>query len=101
MLCTPLFLGFATTFYPEVLEAALGMASVALAMPILASGPRPHGIGRLLLAGLAGGTALVVRQTALALPLALALLALFAPRNGRLVGHLPRTVPFLWVSPGR
>lgn len=65
---TPLLFRFPTTFYPEALEIALAGLCLLLVLS------RPLGkrrAARLVLAGLLGGMAVLVRQTAIALPLAL------------------------------
>lgn len=75
-LSTPLLFRFPTTFYPEALEIALAGLCLLLVLS------RPVGdrrAARLVLAGLLGGMAVLVRQTAIALPLALGLLMLVEP----------------------
>lgn len=75
-LATPLLFRLPTTFYPEALEVALAGLCVLLVF----SGPAsPISPGRLLLAGILGGLAVLVRQTAIALPLALGPLMLAEP----------------------
>jgi hypothetical protein len=74
VLATPFFFRLPTTFYPEALEIALAGLCVLLALPgYEGEGQRP---GRLVLAGVLGGLAVLVRQTAIALPLALGALML-------------------------
>ena len=71
---TPLFLRMPTTYYPEVMEIVFACGATLLAVQALS---RPSGPARTLLllaAGLIGGSGILVRQTALAVPLALSLL---------------------------
>lgn len=67
-LATPLFFRFPTTYYPEALEIALAGLCLLL---VLSCGDPEMRPGRLVLAGMLGGLAVLVRQTAIALPLAL------------------------------
>ena len=75
-LATPMLFQIPTTYYPEAMEIALAGLCVLLVLS------RDHGgvtAARLLLAGVLGGLAVMVRQTAIALPLGLGLLLLTEP----------------------
>ncbi len=67
-LATPLLFRLPTTFYPEALEVALAGLCVMLVFSQDSKWKEP---GRLVLAGILGGLAILVRQTAIALPLVL------------------------------
>ncbi len=78
---TPLFFRMPTTYYPEVLETVCAAGSTALTLAALrhASGRRPAA-ALLLAAGLLGGGGILVRQTSIAVPLALSVLIVLCDR---------------------
>ncbi len=80
---TPLFVRMPTTYYPEVMEATCAAGATALVLSAL---PRPSLRGRawlLVAAGLCGGCGILVRQTALAMPVALSVLIALSDRTQR------------------
>ena len=98
---TPLFFRMPTTYYPEVLEivfagaattltlSSLSLSSLSMATPVSSSAvpalSRPQRDRRtfmlLFAAGLLGGSGILVRQTALAIPVALAVLIFLSNRG--------------------
>ncbi len=77
---TPLFFRMPTTYYPEVMETVCATGATALTLTALR-----HSSGRtaailLLAAGLLGGSGILVRQTSLAVPLALSVLIVLCDR---------------------
>ena len=77
---TPLFFRMPTTYYPEVMETVCAAGATALALAALL---RPSGRAAavlLLVAGLLGGCGILVRQTSLAVPLALSVLIVLCVR---------------------
>ncbi|TLU73034.1 ArnT family glycosyltransferase [Lichenicoccus roseus] len=91
---TPLFFRMPTTYYPEVMEVVLAAGATVLTLSALAPDPgrdpamagapaRRPGSSRtiwLLAAGLCGGVGILVRQTALSVPVALSVLILLTDR---------------------
>ena len=80
---TPLFVRMPTTYYPEVMEAMCAAGATTLVLSAL---PRPDLRRRawlLLAAGLCGGCGILVRQTALAMPVALSVLIALSDRAQR------------------
>ncbi len=87
---TPLFVRMPTTSYPEVMEAMCAAGATTLVLSAL---PKPGLRGRaglLLAAGLCGGCGILVRQTALAMPVALSVLIALSDRTQprRIVGSV-------------
>jgi len=80
---TPIFLRMPSYYYPEVLEVLLGVIPVGLVLT-WRDQPRRH---LLVVAGLAGGLAIMVRETALSLPVALAAFILLCG-PGRIAARL-------------
>ncbi len=83
---TPLYFRMPTTYYPEVMETACAAAATLLTLFALRAGSaRRVAPGRvrllLLLAGLIGGSGILVRQTALAVPIALSVLIILSNRT--------------------
>jgi Dolichyl-phosphate-mannose-protein mannosyltransferase len=76
VLATPLFFRLPTTFYPEALELALAGLCVLLSFWWNEEKGQQRPGWWLVLAGVLGGFAVLVRQTAIALPLALGALLL-------------------------
>jgi 4-amino-4-deoxy-L-arabinose transferase-like glycosyltransferase len=91
---TPLFLRSVKTFYPESIEVVLtaGMVTMVLAA---CWNERSDSGRRILLvgAGLLGGTAILVRETALAVPIATSLVIMWEHRRSPAIGirHLAWT----------
>jgi len=79
---TPLLLRMPSTFYPEVMEVALGAGATALVLAALRTARAPAG-WLLFAAGLAGGLSILVRQTSIALAPALALLVMLEAAGER------------------
>ncbi|WP_428376690.1 ArnT family glycosyltransferase [Lichenicoccus sp.] len=92
---TPLFFRMPTNYYPEVMEIVFAAGATVLTLSALAAGrerpgpvmaaaaTRPPGSSRairLLAAGLCGGVGILVRQTALSVPIALSVLILLTDR---------------------
>lgn len=79
---TPLFFRYPTTFYPESLETALTAAMIGLALTAVWN-PQDHNRRTALLfaAGLFGGTAILVRETALAVPISVSLVLMWENRR--------------------
>jgi 4-amino-4-deoxy-L-arabinose transferase-like glycosyltransferase len=87
---TPLFFRFPKTFYPEALETALFGLEIALVIIAVRIPSAGRCIAVLLMAGLLGGIALVLRATSAVVPVALALFILLE------VGRRPR-VAFVFI----
>ncbi len=80
---TPLFVRMPTTYYPEVMEAMCAAGATTLVLSAL---PKPELRRRawlLIAAGLCGGCGILVRQTALAMPVALSVLIALSDRAQR------------------
>ena len=80
---TPLLFRQASSFYPEGMEVACSAVAILLAFKAAqdAAEGRPEQTTQLLCAGAIGGLAVLVRQTALAVPAALALFLLIKQRS--------------------
>lgn len=96
-LSTPLLFRLPSTFYPEALELALGLAVVAAVLLTVNAHPTRR-LWWLGIAGLVAGVIVSIRQTSLALPASLGLLILLsaeAPLPQRLKEAAALTVGFL------
>ena len=79
---TPFFFRMPTSYYPESMEVALSACTILLALTALWSSARSANRALLLLiAGLVGGIAILVRETAIALPASFACLLLIRQRH--------------------
>lgn len=76
VLFTPIIFRFSTFYYPEVIEIPALAACVLIVLNIDRWQSRRQSL-MLLIAGLLGGVAIIVRQTAIALPVSLALTMFF------------------------
>ena len=80
---TPLFVRMPTTYYPEVMEATCAAGATALVLSALRRPDLRPRAWLLIAAGLCGGCGILVRQTALAMPVALSVLIALSDRARR------------------
>lgn len=80
VVATPLFFRMPTTFYPEVMEVVFAAGATLLTLHALRDGGGNRRLVAWLGAGLAAGFGILVRQTALVMPIALVVLITLTER---------------------